>query len=266
MKTDKVKRVLLMQLGARAVEGDPSSGLKERGAGGLEYIRKLTEIEFPGLPFRKIIHAPSPLAAATAEAIIGSARDLLWTSAEDTVVKESGMLFPDEKSMPGWLAISNGLPKNNPRFADLRKAISECVDQSKIGANFLSHEAGRIFQFIESELTDIPEGETMLCLTPSPLPEAMVLWLREARPHPRLKLRDIGRAHMLNHLDGFILFYKEGILADVALANYRKKVRTRVFEEAVTKALKEKDRGAYNQAFAAAADKYGLPLEEIEDE
>lgn len=253
---EKPRNAYLIQLGARAVPEDPTSGLLEKGAGGRNYIKRWVEDELSTLPFERIFYAPTPLACQTKDAIVEASCDCIWMNKKGRPIEERPELYADEKSLPGWRAISSRLPRENATLEDLRISVETCVKEGSVSDDFLSQEATRIFGFIERETLSIPEGESILCLMPSPFPEAIALWLHETRPNHELqKQRPLSAMRTLSYLDGFRLVFESGELEHIIRVNNQKKVRRLVLND-----VWEQKLITPGSAEGRALDEYGLPL------
>lgn len=253
---EKSRNAFLIQLGARAVSEDPTSGLLEKGAGGINYIRRLVKGEWSILPFQRIYYAPIPLARETTKVIVEAACDCIWSEEDSSLIEERPELYPEKDSLPGWQEIISRLPKKNAALEDLKRAVETCAKEKLIAYDFLNREVKRIFAFVEKEALSVPEGESILCLLPSPLPEAAVLWMYETRPHRVLQLyRPLARVHILNPLDGFRLIFWGGKLQGILPVDNRKKVRKLVLNDVWEEKLITAD-----SKEGRALGEFGLPL------
>lgn len=254
---EKPKNAYLIRLGARAVEEDPLSGLLEEGAGGRNYIKRLVEGEWSTLPFERVFYARmfSPLARETTEAIVEAARNCVWTDEKNHPIEERPELYPEEKSLPGWQALSSRMPRK-ATLEDLKRSVGACVKEGLVPEDFLDQEVTRTFGFIERETLSIPEGESILCLMPSPIPEAIMLWLHKKRPHRTLqKQRPLSAIRILSYLDGFRLIFEGGKLTHSLKINNQKRVRQLVLNDVWEQKLITPD-SKEGRALA----EYGLPL------
>jgi len=99
---------------------------------------------------------------------------------------------------------------------------------------FMATEGERIFSFISQKEQELKDQDVMFCIMHSPLPEAVVLWLWKHKTNSIVaKTKTLADIRMLDYLDAFILFFREGQIVSVYKAGLREKVAEKLREEAL---------------------------------
>lgn len=226
MPEEKRKTVVyLLRAGEKEDNNDFDSGLSEEGR---RYITDLARFEFSKLQFEVIYHSPSNIARETVKTFIGGAHEFVFSPR--LRIEEREEIFADREK---WAKVIADFPGIIQTLADLKKAGETAVARGLSEAGFIYKEGERIFQFIFEAEKKLRNEDVLLCVTHSPLPEAMALWFLETRLALSLKSWiSLDGFLMLDYLDGYALIFSGGELETVVGRRFKEKVNmARVREE-----------------------------------
>lgn len=225
--------VYILRVGEKEDNNDPDSGLSEEGR---KYIADLARFEFSKLPFEAIYHSPSNVARETVKTFIGGAQEFVFTPGFR--VEEREEIFADREKWNKVIAGFSGVIKT---LADLQKAQEIAVERGFSEVGFIYKEGERIFQFIVGVEKDLRDDGVLLCITHSPLPEAMILWFLETKMSPEVRRwRGLNAFEMLDYLDGYALLFNRGQLETVVGRKFKEKVKIAMAREEHERELTQK--------------------------
>lgn len=216
--------VYILKVGEKEDNDDPDSGLSE---GGRKYIADLARFEFSRLPFEAIYYSPSNIARETVKTLIRGAHEFVFTPSFH--LEERKDIFADREK---WTKIIAGFSGAIKTLADLKKAEEIAVASGFSEAGFIYKEGERIFQFIVGIEKDLRDDGALLCITHSPLLEAMILWFLEIKMNPAArKWKGLDTFGMPDYLDGYALLFNRGELETVVGRKFKEKVNAALARE-----------------------------------
>lgn len=232
---------VLMRHGMRA-ENSPSAGLKiddksteerlgveERIEPGENYIKEAMEAEESDRPYEFFFHAPPLVCKETIRALIRHSPALMALG-ESRKIQVAEELYSTD---PRWIKAIEALGHNHHllgkrTFEDLYQAGDR---------KFVLSEGERVFSFVQKVVNEGVNDFGVLCVMPSPLIEAVILYLWEQdNPEfrPLLKSRN-----MLNYLDYFVLVFIQGKFQYAVRRSYWKRIQRKRKDEAFADTMKK---------------------------
>lgn len=222
--------IFLIRVGKQEYEDDHDSGLSQNSK---EYIEKLARIEFERFPFDRVFCTPSPVARETVRALLCSAPDFVLNPF--LTIEERAEIFSNRAEWEG--AIFAARPAGDiQNLWDLVLVEKLAVKQKLLPEEgFILSEGERIFNFLAEAEKDLKDDMSLACFMHSPLPEAVILWLLKNKVSTTVKqMRDFSTFAMLDHLDAYLIVFREGRLDIVVHKKYTEKVESPAAENVKT--------------------------------
>ena len=196
-----------------------SAGLKKDGEGNIRgntYIAEIGEAlsnEGRDHPHDRYLYAPTPVCQETAQALIDNAPNLVNLGPR-RVLKEAPELYTSR--IAEWVPLVGKLGGQD--FMSGKTLAELSLAGSK---DFILSEGENIFCFIETMAKTDEEDTSTICVLPSPLSEALMIYLFFCKNN----LKALERIRMLDYLDSYLVFFKNGEYDFTLYRSYWRKVR-----------------------------------------
>lgn len=220
--------VVLMRHGVRA-EDYPAAGLKTNDSGdehGENYIREALGVEDSDRPYELFFFSPLLVCKQTIQAAIRHSPALVTMGRGRTIALAKELY----STRPEWLPIIQTLGGQDKiggkTFEDLYKSGDP---------KFILAEGERMFSFIQGIVDSAEMDSAALCVMPSPLIEAIMIYLWE-QYDPDFR-KPLAVIKMLGYVDYFVLVFMRRRFEFSYIRSYWERIQRKREGEALTKSI-----------------------------